>query len=68
LARWFEWPPTAGFAFESREAMLPVRRVPPNGPSTRSRTPWREIEQTLDTGHDVTLLRGGRPWATISPA
>ena len=29
---------------------------------------WREIEQTLDAGHDVTLLRDGRPWATISPA
>ena len=28
---------------------------------------WREIEQTLDAGHDVTLLRDGRAWATISP-
>jgi hypothetical protein len=29
---------------------------------------WRDIERTLDAGHDVTLLRDGRPWATISPA
>ena len=29
---------------------------------------WREIEQTLDEGHDVTLLRDGRPWATIARA
>ena len=29
---------------------------------------WRDIEQTLDAGHDVTLLRDGRPWATIAPA
>ena len=27
---------------------------------------WREIEQTLDAGHDVMLRRDGRPWATIS--
>ena len=47
------------------------RRRPTTRP-TRRRRPiadrWREIEQTLDAGHDVTLLRDGRPWATISPA
>ena len=34
-------------------------------PAARAET--RAIEQTLDAGHDVTLLRDGRPWATISP-
>ena len=29
---------------------------------------WQDIERTLDAGHDVTLLRAGRPWATISLA
>ena len=29
---------------------------------------WPDIERTLDAGHDVTLLRDGQPWATITPA
>lgn len=28
---------------------------------------WADVERTLDDGHDVTLLRDGRPWATITP-
>jgi hypothetical protein len=28
---------------------------------------WADIERTLDAGHDVTLLRGGETWATITP-
>ncbi|MET0909017.1 MAG: UPF0158 family protein [Ilumatobacteraceae bacterium] len=28
---------------------------------------WAEVEATLDAGHDVTLQRDGRPWATITP-
>jgi antitoxin (DNA-binding transcriptional repressor) of toxin-antitoxin stability system len=26
-----------------------------------------DIERTVDAGHDVTLLRDGEPWATITP-
>lgn len=29
---------------------------------------WTDIEQTLNVGHAVMLLRGGEPWATITPA
>lgn len=28
---------------------------------------WADIERTVDAGHVVTLLRGGEPWATITP-
>jgi hypothetical protein len=28
---------------------------------------WADIARTVDAGQDVTLLRGGEPWATISP-
>ena len=28
---------------------------------------WADIEAAVDVGHEVTVLRGGEPWATISP-
>ena len=28
---------------------------------------WADIERTVDAGHEVTLLRNGEPWATITP-
>jgi hypothetical protein len=28
---------------------------------------WSEVEAAVDTGQRVTLLRGGEPWATITP-
>ena len=28
---------------------------------------WADIERTVDAGHEVTLLRRGEPWATITP-
>ncbi len=28
---------------------------------------WRDIERAIEAGHDVTLRRDGRAWATISP-
>jgi hypothetical protein len=28
---------------------------------------WADIERTVDAGGDVTLLRGGEAWATITP-
>jgi hypothetical protein len=29
---------------------------------------WGDVEAAIDAGHDVTLLRDGDPWATITPA
>lgn len=28
---------------------------------------WADIERAVDAGHEVVLLRGGEPWATITP-
>lgn len=28
---------------------------------------WADVEASVDAGHEVTVLRGGEPWATISP-
>jgi hypothetical protein len=29
---------------------------------------WADIEAAVDAGHEVRLLRGGEPWAMITPA
>jgi hypothetical protein len=28
---------------------------------------WADVEAAVDSGHEVTLLRNGEPWATITP-
>ena len=53
----------------SRRSSTTAARDPATSHSSRASDPSvLEIEQTLDAGHDVTLLRDGRPWATIAPA